>query len=335
MSKRKITRRQSWRIKKIQEERLQRANKREDKLDSDLSSGQFGPEQIGRLIILYGTQADIEDQQGLTHRCQLRQHLGSPVAGDQVVWREGANKTGIITAVSPRHSVLGRPDKYGNIKPIAANIDQMLIVAAPKPTLITTLIDSYLVAAESLQITPVIVFNKTDLLNKADQDSIEGHINIYKSIDYPIIYASTVSEDGLNDLLDCLKDKTSVFVGQSGVGKSSLINFVMPEHDIRVGALSAQSEQGMHTTTSSRLYPLPNGGHIIDSPGIREFGLWNMQAEDIAQGFKEFRPFLGQCKFRNCQHLQEPDCALRKAVKEGAIDAQRLTNFRELVTQKK
>lgn len=331
MSKRKLTRRQTWRVQKIHDERLQRAEQHDAGIEADLTTGQFDAEQPGLLIVHYGTQADIEDQHGIVNRCVLRQNIGALVAGDRVVWRSSADRRGVVTALSPRQSVLGRPDKHGHIKPIAANIDQMLIVAAPKPALITTLIDSYLVAAEILHIAPIIVLNKTDLLHKSELNQIEQHIAIYQAIDYPIIFASTRADHGLDDLVNCLKNKTSVFVGQSGVGKSSLINFILPDNDIRVAALSLQSEQGMHTTTTSQLYHIPAGGNIIDSPGIREFGLWHTTANDIAHGFKEFRPFLQQCKFRNCQHLKEPNCALREAVSEGKIHPQRLNNFQQLV----
>ena len=327
MTKRRITRRQAWRIDKIQQERRQRAEKKEQQLGNLLEHDQLGPEQEGLLIAHYGTMTDVEDQQGHVTRCHLRQHLGVLVPGDRLVWRAVDKDSGVVTACHPRQSVLGRPDARGNVKPIASNIDQLFITVAPAPQISRLLIDSYLVAAETLAITPVIVLNKIDIVEQAD----EAQLNVYHQLGYRVLYASVYEKHGLDQLAAQLANKTSVFVGQSGVGKSSLINHFIPHRELRVGELSLSSGHGRHTTSTARLYHLPQGGSVIDSPGIREFGLWHMTADKITQGFVECRPFLNRCKFRNCQHQHEPGCALLQAVADGDIDADRLMNLLKII----
>ncbi|MCK5640107.1 MAG: ribosome small subunit-dependent GTPase A, partial [Gammaproteobacteria bacterium] len=176
-------------------------------------------------------------------------------------------------------------------------------------------------------IKPIILFNKIDLLTKNERQVLEEELDVYKKTGYPVIYASTKERDGLEMLLTQLQQKTSVFAGQSGVGKSSLVNSLIAEAEIEVGEISESNGLGKHTTSASRLYHLASGGNIIDSPGVRDFRLWNITREQLADGFIEFRPFLGKCRFRNCQHMHEPGCALLAAEAEGLINNQRLKSF--------
>lgn len=331
MTKRRITRRQTWRIKKVQEERTKRALKKESSFLKELDENQLGPEKSGLLITQFGTMADVEDEQGQRYRCQLRQHLGAIVTGDRVTWRQIDATTGVIVARAERDNVLGKPDNHGEIKPVAANIDQILIVTAPKPLLSTYLIDCYLVAAETLTITPIIVFNKIDMLTAEDEKKFREQLTLYQALNYTVLFASTYETQGLDALLLQMQNKISVLVGQSGVGKSSLINVLLPEHAIRTSELSTISEKGQHTTTASTLYHLPQGGSLIDSPGIREFGLWHMKEQQIARGFIEFKPFLGKCRFRNCQHRQQAGCALQEAVDQGIINVSRLASYFKII----
>jgi len=216
---------------------------------------------------------------------------------------------------------------YGTLRPIAANIDYIVLVVAPYPEPHANLIDRYLVAAESVGITPLILLNKTDLIDSSNEAAIEELLSIYPTIGYQVMKVSTKNAEGINPLKTLLKDKTSVFVGQSGVGKSSLINALLPGVDLKVGELSAAKAKGIHTTTTAKLFHFPTGGDLIDSPGIREFGLWHMEREHVAEGFIEFRPFLGHCKFRDCSHQQEPECAILAGVNEGKISQRRLESF--------
>ena len=336
MSKRKLTRRQSWRIEKIQEERKARAHKLDSKISQCLENGSLGPEQMGIIIAHYGTQLIIEPvgEQGERYRCYLRRNLPPLVTGDRVVWRSSDNKDtgGVVVALGDRNNLISRPDSRGQLKPVAANVDYMIVVIAPVPVAYSNLIDRYLVAAEHVGITPVILLNKMDLLvNDESRLVFDTMLDKYKSIPYSVITASTQTEHGLDELKQFLKDRTSVFVGQSGVGKSSLVNVLLPNVDTKVGPLSGNSGKGTHTTSSAQLFHFPAGGSLIDSPGVREFGLWHMEPEDVFYGFKEFRSFLGRCKFRNCCHKEEPGCAIRQALSDGDIHPERLDSYESIL----
>lgn len=331
MAKRKLTRRQAWRIQKIQEERQQRAQRRQSQADNRLASGELGEEREGLLIANYGASVVVEAPDGSHHHCQLRQNLESLVVGDRVVWQPGPDQGGVVSALLPRTSLLRRHDEQQDGRPIAANIDQVLIVAAPLPLLSTELIDQYLVAAELTGLRPLIVLNKIDLLDDEALEALLDELALYQELGYPLIPASTKTEHGLDTLIDKLKQATSIFVGQSGVGKSSLVKALLPEVEIRINSLSEGSGLGRHTTSASRLYHLPQGGAIIDSPGVREFRLWRLAPEAIAEGFVEFRPLLGRCRFRDCRHRQEPGCALKAAVEAGNIDVLRFENYHRII----
>ena len=331
MSKRKLTRRQQWRVEKIQQERTARAQKRERDVGRQLQAGELSSEQQGLIIAHYGQTLDVEalegDDQGKVHRCHARANIESLVTGDRVIWRAGSNLSGVIEARLDRRSCLTRPDPLGQLKPIAANIDHIIMVYAPEPEPHQNLIDRYLVAAETVGIPPILLLNKTDLLNPQNGGKIESLLAIYESLGYPVIRASTATQHGLDELLAVLRDNTSVFVGQSGVGKSSLIKMLLPDENIRIQELSEQTRKGTHTTTTAKLFHLPSGGELIDSPGVREFGLWHIEKRELEDGFVEFRPFLGACKFRDCRHLEEPGCAIKQAAEEGKIDPRRLDSY--------
>jgi ribosome biogenesis GTPase len=331
MSKRKLSRQQAWRIEKIQEERTKRAARRDSAAEQALTGGELGPEREGLIVAHYGTQVAVESEPGTSQRCHLRANLEGLVTGDRVVWCEG-DPVGVVVAQLDRNSVLSRPDPYGKLKPVAANIDQILLVIAPYPQPHANLIDRYLVAAETVEIEPVILLNKTDLLadDPALQQQMDELLAIYPTLGYRVLYTS-IKDSGLEELHNALRERTSVFVGQSGVGKSSLVNVLLPDADLRVGALSESTQKGTHTTTTAQLFHLDGGGSLIDSPGIREFGLWHMTKEQVEQGFRELQPLLGTCKFRDCQHQQEPGCAVLGAVEAGDISARRMDSFRRIV----
>lgn len=301
--------------------------------DENLSN--FSLPRNGVVISRFGKSADVEDSSGQIFRCSIRRTLPSLVTGDKVVWRESLepNTNGIIEAVHPRHSELVRPDFYDGVKPVAANIDQIVIISAVLPELSFNIIDRYLVACEATNIKPIIVLNKIDLLSEEQRAEVENQLAIYTEIGYSVVLVSCQNEQGITLLQEALQNKISILVGQSGVGKSSIINLLLPHQSQSVitGEVSELSGLGQHTTTSTRLYHLPNGGDIIDSPGIREFGLWHLEPEQVINGFKEFDVYLGGCQFRDCNHLNTPGCLLQQAVKEGKIAPSRLENYHRIL----
>lgn len=221
------------------------------------------------------------------------------------------------------------------MKPVASNIDQILIISSVLPAFSTQIIDRYLVACEDIDITPVIVLNKADLLTDiepAQREEIEAALAMYKAIGYEVLSVSAKTNGGLTDIKTLLQNQVSIVVGQSGVGKSSLVNALLPDIDADVGDVSSNSGLGQHTTTVATRYPLPDGGFLIDSPGIREFALWHLDETRVAWCFIDFRPFLGQCKFRDCRHQpQDPGCALQQAVEAGDLHPLRLYNFHKII----
>ena len=199
------------------------------------------------------------------------------------------------------------------------------------PAFNADIIDRYLVAAEQTGITPVILLNKVDLLDDSNRDEIEKQLNIYRNIGYQVTYVSNETAEGISELKLQLSQHTSIFVGQSGVGKSTLTNTLMPELGVVTKIVSENSGLGQHTTTVARLYHFEQGGDLIDSPGIREFGLWHLSPEQVSSGFIEFDEYLGTCKFRDCKHQSDPGCALVAAKNAGKIHPERLASFQKIL----
>jgi len=335
MTKRKLTKQQQLRIKKIHDKRL---SKGKEKKDSFSNINAQNEHLSGIIVSHYGATLDVEDLNGNITLCTARQNIGQLVCGDAVYWEKSEESSGVITAgvittLVPRRTLLARADFHGKLKPIAANIDQVIIVCSSKPMFREELIDRYLVAIECLGIAPLIVLNKTDLLDENESPQINAQLSNYLEIGYQLISTCAKSVNGLDQLQSFLNNKTSILVGQSGVGKSTIIKQLLPDENIQIGEISSTKEKGKHTTTVSRLYHLLTGGNIIDSPGVRDFGLGNMSNEEIINGFVEFRPFIGQCKFKNCTHLVESSCALLEASHQGKIKQRRLASYHQMIAQ--
>ncbi len=298
---------------------------------------QLSTEQEVLVTAHYGSQVDVEtaDSTPRTVRCFLRTNMDALVTGDRVIAKlpplNSEATTGVVIAGCARRSLLSRPDSRGVLRPIAANVDVMLVTIAPTPEPFPFLVDRYLVAANLYGIAAAIVCNKTDLLHEDNCRVIDRMLHIYRSIGYQIFSVSAHEENSTQTLRQFLHGKTSVIVGQSGVGKSSLIHTLLPNIDIAIGELSAGVEKGKHTTTTARLYHLPEGGDLIDSPGIREFTLPAIPAQDLLSHFIDMQTYAQNCRFRDCQHEHEPNCAVLEAEASGKIFPERLASYRHIL----
>jgi|AntRauTorckE5430_2_1112549.scaffolds.fasta_scaffold00044_12 ribosome biogenesis GTPase len=337
MAKRRLNKQQQWRIEKIQGERTARAARKEEQVKEQVDAGELGPEVQGLIIAHYGQQLDVEalegEHQGTVVRCFVRANIDSLVTGDKVIWRSGKNMTGVIVARCERINLLQRPDNFGALKPVAANIDYIILVIAPEPEPHDNLIDRYLVASETTDIPAVLLLNKTDLINDDNRSAIDALLARYETLGYQVVRTSAAlaGNQPPPELEALVKDRTTVFVGQSGVGKSSIIQTLLPDEELRVGAVSQSTGKGIHTTTTAKLFHLPIGGDLIDSPGIREFGLWHMTPQEIEYGFREIRDLMGYCKFRNCRHAGDPGCAIDAAAEDGRLSPERKKSFHRIL----
>lgn len=267
---------------------------------------------------------------GSVWRCHTRTNLEALVTGDRVKWQADPNTgLGIISAIHPRSSLLTRPDRYHKVKPVAANISLIVIVFAVIPDPAPTLIDRYLVACADADIPALLVLNKIDLLK--ENDRLLQLVAEYQALGYEIIQTQFTGD--LTQLMQRIDGETVAFVGQSGVGKSSLINTIVPNAAQKTNIISENSALGQHTTTSTRLIAFGENGALIDSPGIREFGLWHLNLDKIEHGFPEIFNLLGHCQYRNCTHTHEKQCALKQAAEAGEILPRRLDSYLRLIQE--
>lgn len=289
------------------------------------------------VLVSYGSQGVVLLPDGERKRCKFRRNVGRPFCGDRVTVARADDASLVVEAILPRKNNFVRSDERQRQHVIAANLDQVLIVVATAPLPSRDLMERYLLAVHSLGIEPVIVYNKTDLQladnEKAAGATVLAHMPEYEELGYTVIRTSCKTEPGITGLQHRLKDRTSILVGQSGVGKSSLINQLLPDLDIQTGALSTSTGKGTHTTTSTMLYQFTGGGYLIDSPGVWEYGIWKLSDHELVDGFIEFKPFLGGCRFNNCLHNTEPDCTIKQAVADGHIRDWRYQSYLRLLEQ--
>jgi ribosome biogenesis GTPase len=264
--------------------------------------------------------------------------LGPVVVGDEVLW-EATTEQGVVIQVLPRRTCIEKHDARGKSSPMAANIDQLVIVVSPIPAPQQTTLDRYLVLAAHYHIVPILVFNKVDLLrdnglSNAEKTSFEEVLSVYATLPFHYFRVSTFEPDSLQGLKVALQGQISLVVGQSGVGKSSLIQQLVQDDAIVVGDLSKEGLLGKHTTTVSRWYFLAEGGAIVDSPGVRELKLPLLSRQQLLSYFPECKPYLGACRFRNCAHTEEtPGCALWEAVRQHVISGRRFWSLGEIALE--
>ena len=326
MASRRLTQRQQGRIQRLQERRRDRAGQPLEPFDS----AGLGSEQAGLVIAHHGQTLIVEDSVRGLHRCTARQNLGRLACGDQVIWQASGAAEGVVVAVNERRSLLTRPDYNGQLRPVAANLDAVAVVLAPEPEPSEYLIDRYLVALAAIGVRGLLVLNKLDLLSDSALAALTERMAPYRRIGYPLLLTSSHTAHGLDELRDWLRGSISLLVGQSGVGKSSLIKALLPDREIRIQAISQFSGHGTHTTTTSMLYHLPGGGALVDTPGVRSFELGEISLADLDRGFVDIAPYLGRCRFSDCRHQREPGCALHDAVAQGEIAPRRLDSYRQL-----
>ena len=319
MAKRKLNNQQKRRIKERQDARIGNAAKGSRKKGDKWQDGDLGPELKSIVVARYSRNVDIlaleGDHEGEVIKCHIRANIDSITVGDHAIWRSTPEGKGVVVAIEPRKTEIIRPDGLGKLKAVAANIDQVFVVIATEPEAHPTLVDRYLLACEHAGIDAAIILNKCDL---AISEDLKTLLQTYQNLGYPVFQTSAQDDTGLDALRLQLNGRTSILAGQSGVGKSSLINTLLPDADLKTGELSERVIKGRHTTTTSTLSCLKEGGYIIDSPGIREFHLHHFTHNDIYSGFKELQD-LPPCQFRDCRHISEPGCAITEFITKGGL----------------
>jgi ribosome biogenesis GTPase len=279
------------------------------------------------LVIAHLGQGIAVEHENKIILCQPLRRLETVAVGDKVLWSPTAPDQGRIESILPRRSLLARPARNNKIRPVAANIDTVFVVIAVEPYCDFLLIDQYLAVCENSEINVALILNKIDL----DQsEAIEQELITYQSLGYQVHSVSTKTGFGLTELKLALQDQVSVLTGQSGVGKSSITNALVPDKNLRTNTVSETTKHGRHTTTAATLYHIDNGGDLIDSPGVAIFGLADLNRQQLAQGSREFQPLSGNCQFKDCRHRHDKGCAVRAAAENSNKAMARYQRFLKL-----
>lgn len=293
----------------------------------------------GRVLSVLGLISTVEDEVGALHPCATRRLLKTlstdqrhvVAVGDRVWFRPVAqadSTEGMIEGVEPRHGCICRAVR-GRQQVLVANVDLLaIVVSVAEPRLKPNLIDRLLVAAEKGGVRPLICINKIDLVDAADLQPLAG---VYSQMGYDVLLLSAKTGFGVERFRRALAGRAAVVAGQSGVGKSSLLNAVDPAFHLRVQPVSEDTEKGKHTTSIARLLPLAGGGYVVDTPGIRQFQLWDVIPEEVAGFFRDLRPYVSRCRFPDCTHTHEDDCAVKNAVADGRLDERRYESYCHLL----
>jgi ribosome biogenesis GTPase len=280
----------------------------------------------GLVISHLGQGIAVEIPEGVI-LCQTLRKLETVAVGDQVMISKSSPDQGRIEKILPRRSLLLRPSRNKKTRPVAANIDKIYVVFATEPHCDFLLIDQYLAICENRNIDAVLVLNKIDLTNL---ETVKAELQQYQELGYELHKVSAAKNKGITELKSALNKHVSIFAGQSGVGKSSLTNALIPDKQLKTNTVSEITKHGRHTTTAATLYHLPEGGDLIDSPGVAIFGLADLTEQQLAWGYREFQPLLEQCQFNNCRHTKDKGCAVRTAAEKGDISLQRYQRYLKL-----
>lgn len=294
---------------------------------SSMQKKNFSERLTGLVIASFGKRYDVELEGGRQISCVTRGKKSDLACGDRVEVSITAEKEGVVENILPRRSLLYRSNEYRK-KLLAANVTQIVIVVATEPSFYEDLVNRCLIAAETAEIKVLILLNKSDL---PTTDAALKRLELFRSLGYAVQPLSALHD--ISQLRSWLQGQTSVLVGQSGMGKSTLVNALLPEAKTRTQEISAVLDSGKHTTTAARLYHLDPESSLIDSPGLQEFGLNHLSIDEVEQAFVEFRPYLGKCRFNDCRHVKEPDCAVLNAVSDGIISEFRLQSYHKLLTE--
>jgi ribosome biogenesis GTPase / thiamine phosphate phosphatase len=286
-------------------------------------------EMLGTIVAAHGRHY-VADVDGRILQCVTRGKKTNVAVGDLVHLKQTSDDQAVIEKIGERKTLLYRSDQYKS-KLLAANVTRLFIVVATEPGFADDLVSRALVAAEAADVEAHLILNKTDV--QALLPRARERAKVYTDLGYPVheLSAKARPEQALATLMPLLQDHSSIFIGQSGMGKSSLVNLLVPEADIAVREISEALDTGKHTTTFTRLYRLPGGGSIIDSPGFQEFGLYHLTEGMLERSFVEFASYLGGCKYYNCHHLAEPQCAVLQAVQDGKVARMRHDLYAQLV----
>ena len=279
------------------------------------------------LVIAHLGQGIAVEHDGKIILCQTLRRLDTVAVGDKVLWTLAAPDQGRIEEILPRRSVLARPSRNDKLRPVAVNLDRIFVVFAVEPHCDFLLLDQYLAVCENNNIDAALILNKTDLYQS---EAIETELKTYTDLGYALYRVSAQQNLGLDTLKAALKDQVSMLAGQSGVGKSSLTNAIIPDKEVKTNTISATTKHGRPTTTAATLYHLPEGGDLIDSPGVAIFGLAGLSEYQLANGYREFQPYIDQCQFNDCRHLKDKGCAIIVAVENGEITSTRYDRFLKL-----
>lgn len=283
--------------------------------------------RTARILTAYGDRGDARTADGAAIEVAFRRRTGRPLPGDRVV----LDDDDAVAEILPRRNRFGRGGRRGRFQPVAANLDGLIIVIAPEPEPSADLLHRYLAAARIQDVEPIVVINKCDLA--VPEQSPFTELAGPDGMDVPVFRTRCEPKPDLGALPSRLSGGVHLLAGQSGVGKSTLANALIPGLDLRTRTLSRTTGKGTHTTTTARLHELPGGGYLVDTPGVWEYGLWKMERRELERGFPEFAPWTDRCRFRNCSHVDEPDCAVRTAAQTGDLPGSRYQAWLRLLEE--